>query len=157
MRYFVASSQMYKEAYFLLEVGSLKQLIALKTILLLVIFTKSITVQFGFDHHGIWKAQVTYFETPGHSPPMNWSSAQKPVAVLVDEKSAWLDNKIVSDGGKADSRGTQDENNEGEKSRNYVGEEEESLGGHYERVADLHGKLSSDISVDRWVAVWFPN
>ena len=94
---------------------------------------------------------------------MNWSSAQTPVAVPVEEKSAWLDEKkIISDGGKVDSRGTQDldENNEEEKSRNYVGEEEESLGGHYERVADLHGKLSSDISVDRWVVAhrrttWF--
>ena len=86
------------------------------------------------------------------------------MAVPVEEKSAWLDDKkIFSDGGKVDSRGTQDVdgNNEGEKSRNdVVGEEEESLGGHYERVADLHGKLSSDISVDRWVVAhrrttWF--
>ena len=91
---------------------------------------------------------------------MTWSAAQKPVAVPVEEKSAWLADKIISgDGGKVDLRGIQDlgENNEGEKSRNYVREEEESLGGHYERVADLHGKLSSDISVDRWVPVWFPN
>ena len=84
---------------------------------------------------------------------MTWPAAQKAVAVPVEEKSAWLDEKIISDGEKVESRGTQDidGNNEGEKSRNDVGEEEESLGGHYERVADLHGKLSSDISVDRWV------
>ena len=133
------------------EVDSLKQSIVLKTI-------------HPSGHRSLYLEtprlgdQVTYFETPGHSPPMTWSVGQKPVAVPVEEKSAWLD----SDGEKVGSSGKQgvDEDNEVEKSRNDVGEEEESLDGHYERVADLHGKLSSDISVDRWKAAhchttWF--
>ena len=76
------------------------------------------------------------------------------MAIAVDDKLTGLGNEIISDGEKVDSRGTQHirKNHEVEKSRNNVGEEEESLGSHYERVRiDVEGKLSSDISVDRWM------
>ena len=56
---------------------------------------------------------------------------------------------MISDGETGAQEGIKDV----EKSRNDVVEEEESLvSGHYERIADLAdgGKLSSDISVDRY-------
>ena len=70
-----------------------------------------------------------------------------------------FDGEISSFGEKVNFGGTQHvkENNEKEKLRNNVGEREEEGLCHYERVSiDLQGKISSDISVDRYRKPYHP-